>query len=480
MKILFLKFILISIALSYTTTKLYAQITQRLSVGDQAPTLNAYRWIKGDSLTTWTGHELYLIEFGATWCSPCIAAIPELTAIQQKFKQNVRVVSVFVQEAHRENGKHVDIVRSFVKKRAAKIDYSIAVDWPDSRINQDWIVAANLTGIPHLFVVNKAGEIKWIGANPKSAEEAIARILQKEQPVASEESGYDPGKLLLIDNNGGNQSDFIFRSMLTRYDGKISGLGFDHIFSFHVFKPDTLYPEFKDKLELIGYPVSTMYYLAYSDTLTNMVRWRHNGEYPDTVKMPYTRTTYGKSWHKAVVEASDTSIFTYRYNNTRNRFNYSLKVPPNTGSARFLQSTLKRDLETYFGFNVSIETRKMPCWNIQIGDKRKVATKLISKNQMLPINISNQNQDEPFVFKNVDMRDIVTAFALRYGHGSFYHSQLPFDQQGPFIDLTGIKDKIDFSYNPKWTFAEFVNYFESMGLSVTKSNRDMKVVVIHD
>lgn len=466
------------LAIALLTGSINAQKKSKLSLGDHAPPLNAFRWIKGDSIASLGNDQLYLIEFGATWCKPCIAAIPELSALQQEYKDRLKVISVFVQEPEAQEGKHIERVQNFANKRADIIKYSIAVDWPDARLDRAWLKAADLGGIPHVFIVDKSGIIKWIGGGPVGARQALTAIINDSEPIKEDANNYDPGKLLLINNNGGDQSDFFFRSLLTRWDGNIYGLGFDHVFSYHVFKPDTLWPEYRDKLELIGYPISRMYYLAYSDTLTNMVRWRHNNEYPDTVKMPYTKTTYGKAWPEPFIEATDTSIFRYSWNSTRNRFNYSLKVPKGMGWAKFLQATLRRDLNTYFGYTAIVETRQMPYWKITIADRKKVSSRLISKNQKLPLNISSRQ--EPYVFKNVDMRDIVTSLAMHFGHGTVNWNLLPQSDRGHFIDQTGLKEKIDYTFNPKWTLAESINYFESLGLSITKSTKPMKVVVIRD
>ena len=456
-----------------------AQSKTRLKVGEQAPSLSAYRWISGDSVSSFSEESFYLIEFGATWCKPCIVAIPELSSIQREFDQQLKVISVFVMERNPYDEKYILNIQSFVKKHGDKINYSVAADWPDGRMQNDWLSAAQLEGIPHLFIVDSQGSIRWIGGAPSEARKVIVSLIENNTvPKGIDKAIYDPNKLLLIDNNGGTQTDFIFRSLLTRYDGSISGLSLDHIFSFHDFKPDSIYDQYEDKLELIGYPIAKLYYMAYADTLSNIVPVRQNRQFPDTLKLPYTRSTYGKYWYEPIVQVSNRAPFEFSWNRSRNRYNYSLKVPAGMGTAAFLQAALRRDLETYFGYSVTIETRAMPYWRLSVQDKKRVQSMLLSKNQGGPLNISDASS--PFVFKNAEVRDVIAVLGIYYGYGSLDYGRLPKNEQAPFVDETGISKSIDFQFKPEWTFKECQDYLNSLGLQLTRGLRNMKVVLISD
>lgn len=456
-----------------------AQSETRLKVDDPAPSLSAFRWIRGDSLEGFSTESFYLIEFGATWCKPCIEAIPELSNLQREFGQQLKVISVFVMERNPRDDKYIQTIQTFVKKHSDKIEYSIAADWPDGRMQKDWLSAAQLQGIPHLFIVDSQGYIRWIGNALSGARSVIAGLIENNTVLRENKViDYDPNKLLLIDNNGGAQTDFAFRSLLTRFDGKISGLSLDHIFSFHDFKPDSVYDQYEDKLELIGYPIAKFYYMAYADTLSNIVPVRQNRKYPDTLKLPYTRSTYGKYWYEPIIQVSNTAPFEFNSNKTHNRYNYSLKVPSGMGTAAFLQSTLRRDLETYFGYSATVETRPMPYWRLSVQNLEKVQSKLLSKNYRALLHISDTSS--PFVFQNAEMRDLISVLGIHFGYGSLDYGRLPKSEQAPFIDETGITKGIDFIFKPEWTFRECQEYLSSIGLQLTRGRRNMRVVVIND
>jgi thiol-disulfide isomerase/thioredoxin len=86
-------------------------------LGDPAAELNIARWVKGEPVHVAASgdHNVYVVEFWATWCPPCRASIPHLTELQKPFRdQKVIMVGIsdekeetvasFVKNMRRENG----------------------------------------------------------------------------------------------------------------------------------------------------------------------------------------------------------------------------------------------------------------------------------------------------------------------------------------------------------------------------------------
>src|SRR5260221_3146878 len=74
--------------------------------------------LDGRSITSseWRG-KVVLINFWATWCPPCRAEIPDLVALQDKYRDRLQIIGVSQDEAP------PDVVRRFVAEH--KINYPV-------------------------------------------------------------------------------------------------------------------------------------------------------------------------------------------------------------------------------------------------------------------------------------------------------------------------------------------------------------------
>ena len=55
-------------------------------------------WLKGTPIQGFERGRVYVVEFWATWCGPCIAAMPHLSRVADKYKRRVTVIGVDVME----------------------------------------------------------------------------------------------------------------------------------------------------------------------------------------------------------------------------------------------------------------------------------------------------------------------------------------------------------------------------------------------
>lgn len=147
-----------------------------LKAGDPAPAYLPGKWLQGDPVADFDRDHGYLIEFWATWCGPCVAAIPHVNALHEKFKEKGLVVigqNVWEDDA----GK----VEPFVKAMKGKLNYRVAADDGSARgkgrVADAWLKAAGLTGIPATFLVDKTGKIAWMGHPMALKEEMIESLL---------------------------------------------------------------------------------------------------------------------------------------------------------------------------------------------------------------------------------------------------------------------------------------------------------------
>jgi len=491
--------------------------SQNLKIGDPAPKLTPFEWIKGTPVTEFRKGTPYVVEFGATWCKPCAKAIPELTALAKKYDGRAKVIGIFVQEINYEplstpNPKYIDRVKEYVEKQGEKMEYHVAVDGPEKPVEKNWIDAIGQSrGVPQTVVIDKEGRIAgyFVGANISLVEQFLASIVEgtydlevqiaKENKKTKKES-YDRLKPLYIDGNGGNGNNFVGRSILTKSKGEIVESPTPYIDSYrwinterwiNYWKNTGINPEkaqkhyeaLQGRVQTINTTLSLLYRMAYSDTLRHRTYFRMPGtkEYMDTLALPEWKSAYARYWHEPILEVSDKEPFEHDSRVWKNMWNYALNVPKEKATAHFLQKAMQRDLAIYFGYDVTVETREMPCWFLKAkpGAAEKLATKTPGANYNTKI--LEQESGAMRVVTNGDVRDFIFLLDHVYTASSG-------NRDKHVINRTGINYKIDYQI-PKNTVDQINNKdFEGyrraleahLGLYLEEGTKPMKVVVIRD
>lgn len=90
-----------------------------------------------------------LLIFWASWCPACTQEIPELNGVHQKYKENLKILGINVEEDQ-------DTVKHFTEEHA--MDYSILLD-EKGEAAQKYEVA----GLPTMILLAKGGEILYYG-----------------------------------------------------------------------------------------------------------------------------------------------------------------------------------------------------------------------------------------------------------------------------------------------------------------------------
>jgi len=137
-------------------------------IGDAAFSLKDLEWVKGNPVKIEPG-KIYIVEFWATWCPPCRTSIPHLTDVAHKYKEkNVLAVGISKED--------IDVVRPFVDKQGAKMDYNVAVD-PTKNVTKGYMTAFGYRGIPHAFIVDDEGKVVWHGHPMADMESVLDKVL---------------------------------------------------------------------------------------------------------------------------------------------------------------------------------------------------------------------------------------------------------------------------------------------------------------
>ena len=153
-------------------------------IGTKASPLDIEHWIqdgegKFDHITEFEEGKVYIVEFWATWCGPCLQAMPHIVQLQRDYAdRGVQVVSV-----SREPRATID---AFLQKPVpgqsgttyGKLtkSYCLTSD-PDGSVYKDYMEAAGQGGIPTAFIVGKTGRVEWVG-HPMSMDSALEDIVE--------------------------------------------------------------------------------------------------------------------------------------------------------------------------------------------------------------------------------------------------------------------------------------------------------------
>lgn len=174
-----------------------AERINELMVGDRAPELAISEWVKGEPVTGFEDGKVYVVEFWATWCGPCIAGMPHLSELQKEYKdKGVKIIGVNIWD-------DTANVEPFMKDRGTDrqgkkqpsgdelMQYTVAIEEKiegedpqrNGEMAKNWMRAAGRNGIPSAFIVDQRGYIAWAG-HPMQMDEPLEKIVAGQWDLA--------------------------------------------------------------------------------------------------------------------------------------------------------------------------------------------------------------------------------------------------------------------------------------------------------
>lgn len=171
-------------AISSASTATGRNAPPALTIGSPAPALKVSRFLKGEPVAAFEPGKIYVVEFWATWCGPCIQAMPHVSELQTRYPK-VTFIGVNVWE------NDDSAAEGFLEAKGQELNYRIACDdipeggnRNDGAMAKTWLAAAEVRSIPTAMVVDAKGRIANIG-HPMGLEECLPQIISGKWDMAA-------------------------------------------------------------------------------------------------------------------------------------------------------------------------------------------------------------------------------------------------------------------------------------------------------
>lgn len=165
-----------------------------LQIESPAPSIKVETWLRGDPLTTFQPGRVYIVEFWATRCVPCVEAMPHLVKLQEKYKDSgLEVIGVAAHERAPtavETGTRLD---AWLTEKCSNLNYRIAFD-QTGEMKKLWLEPSLSVGIPTSFAVDRDGHIAFIG-HPTQLDEVLPKVLNGSWRTSDEAKAADTERI---------------------------------------------------------------------------------------------------------------------------------------------------------------------------------------------------------------------------------------------------------------------------------------------
>lgn len=178
-------------------------------IGQPAPELDIEKYLQSPegekSLSALKGN-VVVLEFWAIWCAPCVAAIPHLNQLNEKFRdKQVQFISI--------TDEGEDVIAPFLKRQEMK-------SWIGLDTDRSIFESYGVRGIPRTFLIDQEGIIAASLHPAGLSSDMIEKVIAGEKierpklpkPKAVENEGTDPIFKILIaptEKEGGRSSSKI-------------------------------------------------------------------------------------------------------------------------------------------------------------------------------------------------------------------------------------------------------------------------------
>lgn len=398
-----------------------------------------------------------ILDFWTPGCTACIDTFKKIELIKESFGDKVEFFAIGIDRLGK-NG--TDIAKRTFQKYRKRWNLSFPSAY-DSALFKMFDVKA----VPYSVWIDDKGVIRAFTLSTDINAENLNALLAGKTiksryrlkggvPIAEKFNYHKP---LLINGNGGSDSSFLFRSVLAQWNPNTAGYWQPFITSVNTIWSGVE----KNRVQLNGVSLSQLIEISYGDTISHLPPSYYG--YEEKIEKMMELSSYENYWIKPVLELKDTSDFVYSWETGENVYSYSLIVPEKRATAAYMRNVMQRDLLSYFGYDISIDVRSMPCWYLTASKEVKSKLKTAGNRTQMDYNPSG------IKLANIPFHQLIRFICA-------YNMSLP-----PIINNTGISEKIDFELDvAMMDFDDLMLALREKGLFLKKGKKEMKVIVVRN
>jgi len=406
-----------------------------LRIGEPLPDLtfeNTINFPAGQITTASRKGKLVILDFWATWCSPCVAAFPHMKNLQDKFGDKLIVLQVAYQPRK--------VVDDFYTSSAK-------AGQPRARLSGlvgDTILVKLFphNQLPHFVWIDREG--KYLASTEENEvteaniEKAIAKgALHLQQKNDDPLQTYDNRRPMFLNSNGTVGSHLIYHSLLSGYvPGMKAGLT--------RYPPDSVLG-----LKITGrnIPLIWLFKAAYEEGKTMFMN---------------NRTVIQLRDSSALINDANGQVYE-NWLKEGNGYCYELVVPP--GMVNQAYKMMQRDLSLFFPqYAATVKKQTKECWILtRIAEQPPVKSRGEKPAQNFSVN--------GFTLTNGKLSNLLVQL------NAIYMQQSPY----PLIDESHIDYPVDLQVDANLTDMKSLNAgLAKYGLTFMKGQRNVDVLYITD
>lgn len=380
-----------------------------------------------------------VLDFWSEYCAGCIASLPKMNDIQQKFKDDLQLILIGIPH------KDVKTIKSMYSRIEKKHNLNLSVAF-DKTLYDSY----KGVGVPYIIVVDPSGTVR--AKTTYMSEEIVKGFLMGKQENFNT---YDWESPVISSIKELSQIMDVSVNEPTGYLSKTTLKKWNWDTPQYTMRTDS------GMFAALGYDLKSLYKIAY----TGKLDWF----YRDT-------NHYGKYYPEPLLELRDSSLFVrdtlydrgYLHQYSYAYFKPGSPSPSDLSDNENIRQRMQLDLDDAFGFQSAIEVRMMPCLRLKAtSDSTKV--KLKSARDKKDFQFLNGYR-QGFRANKMPMDKFI---------GLLPHVVNDFPKNLQIVDDTGILTEIDITVNAIY-FDELREALLGNGLSLEPSEQEMKVIIIRD